>query len=314
MPILPQRLKKGDTIGIISPAGAIKDCEAADLVRNYFVSKGYNTKIAPHACDKKTYLAGEDKYRLSDLMDFFADAQIKAIICFRGGYGTFRLLEKIDWELIQKNPKIFVGYSDITSLLNNFVQKSGVICFHGPMGLPDFGISQPDKHTEENFWNIIEGKLKIPYSYENIIDYQCINPGKTEGILMGGNLSILCGLLGTDYFPDLDSKILLLEDVGEPLYKIDRMLMQLKLAGVLDKVSGVLFAEFTSVTESGDPEVNKLTPLDIIKELFDEFNIPIGYGFPASHSTVKNTLPLGVKYYFNSEEFKLEIIEDYLSE
>ncbi len=359
MPILPKKLKKGDTIGIISPAGAIKDCNTLKSAKNYFESKGYKVKIAPHCCDKKAYLAGEDKDRLSDLVNFFTDDEIKAVICSRGGYGTFRLLGGIDWQIIKKNPKIFVGFSDITALLNNFVQKSNIVCFHGPLALSDFGKEDINKYTEENFWNILEGKIKIPYSYENPINYQCINPEKSEGILIGGNLAILCGLLGTPYFPDLEKKILLLEDIGEPLYKIDRMLTQLKLAGIFNKVSGVLFGEFTSITESNNPVrhcevlthivkdslhesgtyqeanpseaihqplINKwiasshLTDAprndiaDIIKELMAGLNIPVGYGFAASHWEQKATLPLGVKYSFDSQDFKLEILEDYLSE
>jgi len=323
MPILPEKLKKGDTIGIISPAGAVKEENLWESTIKYFENKDYKVKIAPHSCDKNAYLAGKDEDRLSDLINFFTDKEIKAILCSRGGYGTFRLLEKIDWEIIRNNPKIFVGYSDITALLNNFVEKSGIVSFHGPLALSDFGVKEKNKYTEENFWNILEGKVKIPYSFENPIKYECIIAGKTQGVLMGGNLVVLCGLLGTPYFPDLTGKILLLEDIGEPLYKIDRMLMQLKLAGVFKKVSGILFGEFTAIAESdtlsfsaSEASVricqNKLTPANIIKELTDGLNIPVGYGFTASHSTQKATLPLGVKYNFDSADFKLEIIEDYL--
>ena len=312
MLILPEKLKKGDTIGIISPAGAVKDENLWKPTIKYFENKGYKVKIASHAGDKKAYLAGKDADRLSDLINFFKNDEIKAIICSRGGYGTFRLLEKIDWEIIRNNPKIFVGYSDITALLNNFVEKSGIVAFHGPLSLSDFGVEDINKYTEENFWKILEEKAEIPYSFENPLKYECIIPGKTQGVLMGGNLAVLCGLLGTPYFPDLTGKILLLEDIGEPLYKIDRMLMQLKLSGVFEKVSGILFGEFTAIVESENPDINKLTPVDIIKELTEGLNISIGYGFAASHGAQKATLPLGVKYNFDSADFKLEIIEDYL--
>ena len=312
MPILPKKLNPGDTIGIISPAGAVKDKNLWESTIKYFENKGYKVKIAPHAGDKKAYLAGKDQDRLSDLINFFIDDEIKAIICSRGGYGTFRLLEKIDWEIIRKNPKIFVGYSDITALLNNFVEKSGIIAFHGPLALSDFGEREVNKYTEENFWKIIEGNAEIPYNFEKSLNYECIISGKAQGELMGGNLAVLCGLLGTPYFPDLKGKILLLEDIGEPLYKIDRMLMQLKLPGIFEKVSGILFGEFTSVVESDNPEVNLLTPVDVIKELTEGLNIPVGYGFASSHSAQKATLPLGARYNFDSCDFRLEIIENYL--
>lgn len=309
MPILAKKLNKGDTIGIISPAGAVKDIPMLEDAIKYFENKGYKVKLSPHICDKNTYLAGRDEDRLSDLMGFFADAEVKAILCSRGGYGTFRLLQNIDWDVIKHNPKIFVGYSDITAMLNNFVEKSGMVCFHGPLAVSDFGKEELNGYTEENFWEILTGEAKIPFSYENPVNYECITAGQTEGTLMGGNLTLLCGLLGTPYFPDLKNKILLLEDVEEPLYKIDRMLMQLKLAGVFEQVSGFLFGEFTSIPESQHKD---LTPVDIIKELAHGFKIPIGYGFPASHAEAKATLPLGVKYGFDSENFRLEIRENYL--
>jgi len=313
MPVLPQKLIKGDTIGIVSPAGAIKDYKALELTKNYFESQGYKVKVAPHAMYKKAYLAGKDNDRLADLLSFIADPEIKAIFCSRGGYGSFRLLENIDWNLMRNNPKIIVGYSDITALLNNFAQKSDMVSFLGPLALPDFGVKELDKYTEENFWKIIEGRAEIPFSYENPVNYQCLNSGIAQGVLIGGNLSILCGLLGTPYFPNVEGKIILIEDIAEPLYKIDRMLMQLKLAGVFNKVSGVLFGEFTSIVQSDDPEINKLTPVNIINEVIGDFNIPIGYGFASSHDTKKATLPLGIKYNFDSENFKLEIAEAYIA-
>lgn len=299
MSILPKKLNKGDTIGIISPAGAVKEPAMLEIAVKYFENKGYKIKLAPHICDKNNYLAGKDEDRLSDLINFFRDEEIKAIICSRGGYGVFRLLEKIDWSIIKNNPKIFVGYSDITALLNNFVEKSGLVCFHGPLAISDFGTETINPYTEKVFWEVLEGNLS---SFENPVNYECIIKGQTEGVLAGGNLSILCGLLGTPYFPDLKNKILLIEDVGEPLYKIDRMLMQLKLAGVFEQVAGILFAEFSG-----------LEPVDTIKELTKGLNIPVGYGFAASHSTQKATLPLGINYCFNSCDFGLGITGNYIS-
>jgi muramoyltetrapeptide carboxypeptidase len=308
MAILPQKLNKGDTIGIISPAGAIKEVFQLEAAIKYFEDRGYKIKLAPHAGDRNAYLAGKDQDRLSDLMDFFTDTEIKAIICSRGGYGSFRLLEKINWGIIRNNPKIFVGYSDITALLNNFVEKSSLVCFHGPLAISDFGAEKINPYTEKVFWEILEGAGL--YEYENPVSYQCITRGQAEGVLMGGNLSILCGLLGTSYFPDLAGKIILIEDVGEPLYKIDRMLMQLKLAGVFKRAAGFIFSEFTSI-----PDTNyNLSPVDIIKEHICGLNIPVGYGFAASHSEQKATLPLGTRYRFDSRDFRLEILEEYLKQ
>ncbi len=313
MKIKPEKLNKGDTVGVISPSGAVKEKKMLENAGKYFEARGFKVKIAPHALDKKAYLAGEDALRLSDLENFFKDGEVKAIICSRGGYGAFRILNDINYDLIKNNPKIFVGYSDITALLNNFTQKSGLITFHGPLFASDFGGDRVDRYTEDNFWDVITKSTKIPYKFPNPSEYHCIKPGKTRGELFGGNLAIMCGLLGTPYMPDLRGKLLLLEDVGEPLYKIDRMITRLKLAGVFEQVAGVLFAEFSSIIKPGNNDTNRLTVLDVIAELTSELKIPVGYGFPAGHGPQKATLPVGVEYLFDSEEFKLELTEGYLT-
>jgi muramoyltetrapeptide carboxypeptidase len=310
--IKPEKLKQGDTIGIISPAGSINPDNLQKAVQ-YFEIKGYKIKIAPHAMDKKNYLAGSDKDRLCDLMDFFNDQEIKAILCSRGGYGTYRLLKDIDYKIINVNPKIFMGYSDITALLVNITEKSNLITFHAPLFLSDFGMDTIDEYTEKCFFDIIEGKIQVPFSYSNPIEYQCITSGETEGELIAGNLAVLAGLLGTPYFPNIENKILLLEDIGEPLYKIDRMLMQLKLAGIFDKISGLLFGEFTEIDKSEDQEISKTKVKDLIYDIISDYKIPTGFGFPSGHGKTKATIPLGVKYYFNSQKFTLKITEEYLN-
>jgi len=252
--IKPKKLKKGDTIAVISPSGAVKEDKFFKPSIEYFENNGYKIKIAPHAEDKKAYLAGADKDRLSDLMSFFEDESVNAILCSRGGYGSYRLLANIDYEKININPKIFLGYSDITALLISILNRSNLITFHGPLFLSDFGTSKVDKYTEKNFFDILTGNIELPFKYSNPINYECIKSGQAEGELIAGNLAVFAGLLGTPYFPDVTGKILLLEDVGEPLYKIDRMLMQLKLAGVFDKIAGLLFGEFTCVVKSDSAE------------------------------------------------------------
>ncbi|EKE03188.1 MAG: hypothetical protein ACD_20C00234G0010 [uncultured bacterium] len=311
--IKPDKLTPGDTIGIISPAGAVKEARLWLPAIGYLEKKGYKVKVAPHAQDQKAYLAGKDEDRVTDLINFFKDPDIKAIICSRGGYGTFRFLQNIDFEIIKNNPKIFVGYSDITTLLWAFMQRSGLVTFHGPLALSDFGTGKVNSYTESSFFDVLEGKAEIPHIYQNPVNYECLNPGDTDGALFAGNLAIITGLLGTPYFPDLTDKILLLEDIGEPLYKIDRMLMQLKLAGVFDQIAGLLFGEFTQIVKSDNTEINHLSVIDVIKEITNDLDIPIGYGFPASHGDFKATLPLGVDYYFNSDKFNLVLNEKYLN-
>ncbi|MDD3149892.1 MAG: LD-carboxypeptidase [Candidatus Gastranaerophilales bacterium] len=300
----PLSLKKGDTIGVVSPAGAVKENYQIQLKNavNFFERKGYKIKIAPHAFDKSNYLAGKDENRLNDLMNFFVDEKIKAIMCTRGGYGTYRLLNKIDYEIIKNNPKIFIGYSDITALHCAFYKYANLQTFHGPLFLSDFGNEENDEYTVNNFFEILEGKIEYPYNYENPVEYTCINEGTVTGELFGGNLTVLTGLLGTPYFPNLKNKILLLEDVAEPCYKIDRMLTQLSLAGILKDIKGILFSQFTRME---DKEI--LFPT--LKNMAENLKIPVGYGFCASHDKTKATLPLNAKYYFNSSDFELKLLK-----
>lgn len=313
MKIKPKKLNAGDTIGIISPAGVLKDREKLYKAVKYFEQKGYRVKTAPHALDKDGYLAGKDLDRASDLEAFFSDDEINAIFCSRGGYGTSRILNRLNWDIIRHNPKIFVGFSDITTLLNNFNTKSNLVTFHGPLAAIDFGRDEIDEYTEKAFWDIVTGQAQIPHHFQNVFEYHCLKPGKVEGELAGGNMAVLCGLLGTPYFPDLRDKILLLEDISESVYKVDRMLCQLKLAGVFEQVAGVLFAEFSSIPEPEEGETERINIIDILAEQADEVNIPVGYGFPAGHSVQKATLPVGVRYSFDSSGCDLQIIEDFVS-
>ncbi|MEI7474991.1 MAG: LD-carboxypeptidase [bacterium] len=300
--IKPKKLNKSDTIGIIAPAGAVRDYSTIERAQKYFKQKGYKVKISKGLYESKRYLAGDDELRASELMKFFADDEVKAVICARGGYGTYRILDKLDYEVIAQNPKIFIGYSDITALHLAISEKSNMVTYHGPLALSDFGGENIDEYTEKVFWDIVEEKTDLPYVYENTENYFNIKTGKAEGELFAGNLTVLCGLLGTDYFPDLTNKIIILEDIAEPLYKIDRMLTQLKLAGVIQNAKGLLFANFTDMAgfENENDKINAIT--EVIIELFGELTIPIGYGFSASHSLKKATLAVGAEYTFISGE------------
>lgn len=287
-------LRKGDTISIISPAGPIKDENALNTAVFYLESKGYKVKVSPNALAKGDYLAGDDDFRLADLHEAFENPEIKAIICSRGGYGCARLLNRIDYELIERNPKIFLGHSDITAFLNNFPMPT----FHAPMAVGDFGVDKVDSITEKSFFEVVEG-IKSHYIYEAKSDFNVINPGKSHGKLIGGNLSVLTSLLGTEYAPDFGGKILLLEDLNEPLYKIDRMFTQLKLAGIFEKIAGLVVADF------GETEV----PIDFLRGfLLDKPGI---YGFYASHSKTKYTLPIGVEYTLDADKGTLELKQDF---
>lgn len=278
-------LKKGDTLGIISPAGSIKHPEKLEKAVEFLTSVGYKVLLAPNILACEDYLAGSDDLRAADLHWAFKNPEIKAVLCSRGGYGCARLLDKIDFELISQNPKPLFGFSDITVLLNTLPCP----VFHAPMAVSDFGADKIDDFTAKNFLNILEGFK--PDVFEASADFEVINGGNAKVELAGGNLTSLVSLLGTKYFPDLSGKILLLEDVNEELYKIDRMLTQLKLAGVFETVSGVIFAGF------GETQVSA----DFLKQ-FLPVSLPAFKGFYASHDMMKYTLPFGLEYFLDANK------------
>jgi muramoyltetrapeptide carboxypeptidase len=289
--LLPPRLRPGDLIGIISPAGPV---DASDLKPglDLLTSRGFRVREAPHLCDRHGYLAGDDEARLSDLHAMFRDEEVAAVFCARGGYGSLRLLEKIDYDLIREHPKILVGYSDITALLMAIFQKTGLVAFHGPMVR---GLSTVSSDSLEGLLGILSSDQ--PVSFDHIKG----NPlllGQAEGPLMGGNLSLICHLVGTPFLPSLEGCILFMEDRGEPLYRIDRMLTHLSLAGQLNGIAGLIAGEFI---DCGQPsEIDHL-----LMNLASGLNIPLVTRFPAGHGQNNLTLPLGVPAHLDTRRMTL---------
>ncbi|MCP4578228.1 MAG: LD-carboxypeptidase [Deltaproteobacteria bacterium] len=278
--IKPSRLSRGDSIGIISPAGPINRSHL-EIDLHFLKTKGFKVHVAPHVYDRQEYLAGKDEDRLSDLHHMFQATDIKAVFCSRGGYGSMRLLDRIDYDLIRKNPKILVGYSDITALLTAIFKKTGLITFHGPMVK---GLSSLPETTWQNLVRIISSQqppATIP------LEGHPLHGGKATGPIMGGNLSLICRLPGTPFMPNLKGCILFIEDRGEALYRVDRMLTHLRLAGSLEGIKGLIVGQFL---DCGDPAA-----IDhLIKERFASMNIPMAAGFPLGHGPDNTTLPLGI--------------------
>ena len=242
--IKPKKLRKGDLIGIISPASSPDDLSLIESGVKYIEGLGYHTILGNNVGKSRGYLAGTDAERVDDIHQMFGDKKVKAIFCLRGGYGAFRLLDKIDYKIIRNNPKIFVGFSEITALQMAFLQKANLITFAGPMVVPNFS-KEVSTYTEENFWRMITstkklGKVKLP----ELDKLPSLNSGIAAGRLVGGNLAVFVSLLGTKYLPDLNNKILFLEDINEPPYKIDRMFNQLRLNKVFKKVKGIILGSF----------------------------------------------------------------------
>jgi muramoyltetrapeptide carboxypeptidase len=304
----PPKLNKGDLIGIISPASSPEDLTKIEKGVHYLEGLGYRVEVGSNVGQNIGYLAGSDEQRVQDLHYMFSKKQVKAIICIRGGYGSPRLLDKINYSLIKKHPKIFVGYSDITALQMAFYKKAGLITFAGPMLAVDFG-GEISKFTEEMFWAIISshkkfGKIKNPDNEKFFV----LKHGKISGELLGGNLSMLVSLLGTEYLPAIENKILILEEINEAPYRIDRMLNQLRLSGAIQKIRGVVLGSFVDCYEV-DQYKKSLTLNEVIDDYFGKLKKPVIYNFKHGHITDNITVAFGIRYRINTEESSIEMIE-----
>ncbi len=304
----PESLRNGDTIGIISPASSPDDLSRINKGVAYLERLGYRVEVGKNVGRYSGFLAGTDQERLEDLHEMFSNKNIRAIICVRGGYGSPRLLDKIDFQLIRKNPKIFVGYSDITALQLAFYRKANLVTFAGPMLAVDFH-SEINRYTEENFWRTITStkkmeKVILPEG-ENLIPFL---KGKGEGEIVGGNLSLVISLLGTSFLPKMKNKILFLEDVDEAPYRVDRMLNQLKLAGTLEKLSGIILGEFTSCEEK-DVEKKTLTLDEVFQNYLGDLPYPVLKNFPHGHRKANYTIPFGIKTKINADKNYVEFLE-----
>jgi muramoyltetrapeptide carboxypeptidase len=311
--IKPERLRKGDLIGVISPASTPDDLTRIDKGVQYLEHIGYKVDVAPNVGKHRGYLAGTDDQRLYDLHYMFQRKDVKAVFCVRGGYGAPRLLDRIDFNIIKKNPKIFVGYSDITVLHMAFLKKTGLVSFAGPMVAVDFGREEVSSYTEEHFWRVITsnkkpGKVIMP-GEEKLFS---LNKGKGKGEIVGGNLALLMSLAGTPFFPELKGKILLIEDIGEQPYRVDRLVNQLKLIGAFKGLKGVILGAFTDCIEA-DITKRTLTLNDVIEDYFQNLKIPVIYNFPHGHIAETVTIPFGISTSINAGKNIVEFTENAVS-
>ncbi|MBI9073400.1 MAG: LD-carboxypeptidase [Melioribacteraceae bacterium] len=308
--IKPKKLNKGDLIGVISPASSPADPDKIEKGVKYLESLGYSVAVGKHVGKEEGYLAGSDEERLEDLHGMFANKDVKAIINVRGGYGSGRLLNKIDYNLIKKNPKIFVGYSDITVLQMAFLKKCGLVTFAGPMVAVDFWEEEVSEFTEENFWRLITstrkiGKLHNPQEEK----FHILNKGRGEGQLIGGNLALLASIMGTEFFPNLKDAVLLLEDIGEPPYRIDRMFYQLKLQKDFDKLQALVLGRFVKCYDSDEPEKKTQSLNEVISDYWAGEKLPVIYNVKHGHIKDNITIPFGLQCKVNSSRGFIEIME-----
>ncbi len=305
----PKALKRGDTIAIISPAAPTPDKTAFKKGKQLLEEAGFNVRLMPNCQNQNSYLAGSDQQRLSDLHQAFEDPEIDGILCARGGYGCMRLLPKLDFALIKNNPKVFIGFSDVTVLHTAFYQQAGLLGFYGPMLTSNLvqEIEAEAHFSLDQLLTLVTTEAcsgNLPLTIPNRDAYHCFTAGVAKGALIGGNLSLLAGLCGTPWQPQTDGHILFIEDWRESYYTLDRQFQQLKLAGLFNNIAGLLLCDFSEIPDEFD------YPLaEQLRLLTAHLDVPVGYGFSVGHGSITGTLPIGCRAEFNSETGTLKLLE-----
>lgn len=311
--VKPARLKPGSVVGIVSPAGATFVREELDVVQDAVRGLGLVPRLAPHLLDRYGYLAGKDKDRATDINQFFADSQVAAILPIRGGWGCSRILPYLDYEIIRKNPKIIVGFSDITALILGITARTNLVTFHGPHGLTSWNPAQTEYFRRVlfsaqavNFQN-----LKDPDDADRLMQVkyriQTITPGRVRGRLIGGNLSVLSGIVGSPYLPDPSGAILFLEDTNENIYRLDRLMTQLKLAGIFDRLAGFIFGQCPGCAP--DADYGSLTLEEVVWNHIQPLGIPAWYGATIGHIDTILTLPIGLEVEVDANAGTIRMLE-----
>lgn len=308
--VLPRALKPGDTIGMIAPSGSLKDPGSINLGANAIEALGFRVVIGVSCRSGYGYLAATDELRASDINAFFADSNIDGIVCMKGGYGTPRILDMIDYDIVSANPKVFAGYSDITGLHLAFSRFAGYPTFHTPMaismedGFDDFSAASWMKTLTSTS---PLGRLLPPPG----CPVGALVRGKARGPLIGGNLSLVAGLVGTPYALVPDGAILFLEDIGEEPYRLDRMLTQLRLAGVFERCAGILLGHWTNCNAK---EPGRTLSLEqVFSDVIAPACKPTLTGFSAGHSIPTHSLPFGVEVVLDADAGTLDIVEPALA-
>ncbi|HYO21047.1 MAG TPA: LD-carboxypeptidase [Flavisolibacter sp.] len=299
---IPPYLKKGDTIGIVAPAGfmAIEKMQACIETLDHW---GYNVVMgATTHSNSANYFSGTDEERLNDLQQMMDDKKVAAILCARGGYGMSRISDELSFKRFRKYPKWIIGYSDITVLHSHLHSNYNIASLHAPMAAA-FNDGQAENDYISSIKKALEGE---PANYE-AAPHEFNQNGSAEGELIGGNLSLLIHLIGTDSDIKTKNKILFLEDIGEYLYSIDRMFVHLKRAGKLDKLAGLVIGKFTDTKDTERPFGKSV--YEIIHDHLKQFDYPICYDFPVSHEKENYALKVGIEYQLNVASEKVQLNE-----
>jgi len=299
--IQPPRLRPGDTISIVAPAGTVEQRDGFQRGASTLERLGFRVRFDERIFQTSRYLAGDDSARAEELMRAFEDDSVQAVMALRGGYGCARLIPYLAEKRLRRHPKLFMGFSDLTTLHLFFRRRFGWVTVHGPMAAsPTLGSMKSDQE------NHLVSLLTDP-GYLPALGFDALEtwvPGAAEGMLTGGCLAIIEASLGTPYEIKTEGKILFLEDQGEPPYKLDRMLTHLRLAGKLQSVSGVLLGSFLDC----EPDQGNYTANDILREILGDLQVPIIAGFPAGHGAENWALPLGVRVRLNAGARTLQFL------
>jgi len=306
--IKPPRLRPGDAVGLTSPATAAFETEPTKIWVDALESLGFEVVLGENYYNRHGYFGGTDADRANDLNRFFAEPQIKMIFA-RGGWGAPRILPLLDYDMIRANPKVFLGYSDATALLSAIHAKTGLVTFHGPSPLNTFAaehfrrvVMNGETYTLSNPTFITENTL---VQTENRI--RTVRAGKASGRILGGNLSLLTAITGSSYLPDWDGSILFIEDVDESVYRVDRMMTELALSGVLEKISGFIFGRCTDCDPGGG--FGSLTMEEMLAEHIDPLGIPAFSGAMIGHIAEQFTIPLGINVEMDAAAGTITLLE-----
>lgn len=311
--VKPPRLRASDTVGLVAPASATFNTVDLEIARESLQALGLTVKVGRHVLARHGYLAGKDKERAADINAFFADPDVRAVLPIRGGWGSSRVLPHLEFDRIRRNPKILLGYSDITALLLAVHARTGLMTFHGPNGLGRW-----DAWSLEYFKRVLfEGEAVTLQNPRNLSEknaltqtehrVQRITPGTARGRLLGGNLTVLTAILGSPYVPSFEGAILFLEDVREDLYRVDRMFTQLKLAGILQKIRGFVFG---TCAECGPGEgFSSLTLEEILADHIKPLNVPAWFGAMIGHQMQQWTVPVGSHVQIDADAGTITMLE-----
>ncbi|MDH5823624.1 LD-carboxypeptidase [Luteimonas sp. RD2P54] len=309
--LLPVPLNPGDTVALVSPSSAVDDSFDLQIVREVMEALGLEVRAGAHYAARRGHLAGDDAGRAADLNAAFADAAVKAVICVRGGAGAARLLPLLDYAAIRANPKVLLGYSDVTALHSAIHARTGLVTFHGPNGSGSWNRFNADQFRRVFFERELMEYRNVADAGDELVQRRnrtvTITGGKARGALLGGNLAVLTALAGSPYLPEFEGGILFLEDVSEAPYRVDRMLTTLKLAGVLDRIAGFVFGECTDC-DPGEG-YGSLTLEQILDDHVRPLGIPAYRGAMIGHIRQQFIVPVGGRVELDADAGTLRLLE-----